>query len=110
MKKSRLLEIIREEISAALNEAATTYAGPSSLDDLKKDKAYGTLSGDAKMDAEEKLKSGGTVTIGEEKRKKLAEKYQLDEETINEMASIKQVIESVSYYILLINIKGTLLV
>jgi len=66
MKKSRLLEIIREEISAALNEAATTYAGPSSLDDLKKDKAYSTLTGDAKMDAEEKLKSGGTVTIGEE--------------------------------------------
>lgn len=66
MKKSRLLEIIREEIAGALNEAATTYAGKSSIDDLKKDKAYSTLTGDAKMDAEEKLKSGGTVTIGEE--------------------------------------------
>jgi hypothetical protein len=90
MKKSRLLEIIREEISSVLGEAATTYAGKSSIDDLKKDKAFGGLTGDAKTDAVEKLNSGGTVTIGEEKAKKLAEKYQLDEETINEMASIVQ--------------------
>jgi len=90
MKKSRLLEIIREEISGALKEAATTYAGKSTVDDLKDDKAFGGLSGDAKADAIEKLSSGGTVTIGEEKVKKLAEKYQLDEETINEMASVIQ--------------------
>jgi hypothetical protein len=93
MKKSRLLEIIREEISSALGEAATTYAGKSSIDDLKKDKAFGGLTGDAKTDAVEKLNSGGTVTIGEEKAKKLAEKYQLDEETINEMASINQTVK-----------------
>jgi len=90
MKKSRLLEIIREEISSVLGEAATTYAGKSAVDDLKDDKAFGSLSGDAKTDAIEKLNSGGTVTIGEEKAKKLAEKYQLDEETINEMASVVQ--------------------
>jgi hypothetical protein len=66
MKKSRLLEIIREEISSALGEAATTYAGKSTLDDLKKDKAFSSLTGDAKADALEKLGSGGTVTIGEE--------------------------------------------
>jgi hypothetical protein len=90
MKKSRLLEIIREEISSALGEAATTYAGKSAIDDLKKDKAFSGLSGDAKADSIEKLTSGGTVTIGEEKAKKLAEKYQLDEETINEMASVVQ--------------------
>ena len=90
MKHTRLLEIIREEITGALGEAATTYAGKSAVDDLKKDKAFSSLTGDAKADAMEKLSSGGTVTIGEEKRKKLAEKYQLDEETINEMASIKQ--------------------
>jgi hypothetical protein len=93
MKQSRLLEIIREEIAGALDEAATTYAGKTAIDDLKKDKAFGGLTGDAKSDAMEKLSSGGTVTIGEEKRKKLAEKYQLDEETINEMASIKQTID-----------------
>jgi 5'-3' exonuclease len=90
MKQSRLLEIIREEIAGALDEAATTYAGKTAIDDLKKDKAFGGLTGDAKSDAMEKLSSGGTVTIGEEKRKKLAEKYQIDEEVINEMASIKQ--------------------
>ena len=66
MKKSRLLEIIREEISSALGEAATTYAGKTAVDDLKKDKAFSSLTGDAKADALEKLGSGGTVTIGEE--------------------------------------------
>ena len=90
MKQTRLLEIIREEIASALGEAATTYAGKTSIDDLKKDKAFSSLTGDAKADAMEKLSGGGTVTIGEEKRKKLAEKYQIDEEVINEMASIKQ--------------------
>ena len=90
MKQTRLLEIIREEIASALGEAATTYAGKTSIDDLKKDKAFSSLTGDAKADAMEKLSGGGTVTIGEEKRKKLAEKYQIDEEIINEMASIKQ--------------------
>ena len=90
MKQTRLLEIIREEITSALDEAATTYAGKTSIDDLKKDKAFSSLTGDAKTNSIEKLSKGGTVTIGEEKRKRLAEKYQIDEEVINEMASIKQ--------------------
>jgi hypothetical protein len=68
MKQTRLLEIIREEIASALGEAATTYAGKTSIDDLKKDKAFGSLTGDAKADAVEKLSSGGTVTIGEEEQ------------------------------------------
>ena len=66
MKQTRLLEIIREEIASSLREAATTYAGKSATDDLKKDKAFSSLTGDAKADALEKLGSGGTVTIGEE--------------------------------------------
>jgi hypothetical protein len=66
MKKTRLLEIIREEITSVLNEASTTYAGKTAIDDLKKDSKFSTLSSDGKMDAEEKLKSGGTVTIGED--------------------------------------------
>jgi hypothetical protein len=66
MKQTRLLEIIREEIASSLREAATTYAGKSATDDLKKDKAFRSLTGDAKADALEKLGSGGTVTIGEE--------------------------------------------
>ena len=96
MKQTRLLEIIREEIASALGEAATTYAGKTSIDDLKKDKAFGGLTGDAKADAMEKLTGGGTVTIGEEKCKKLAEKYQIDEETINEMASVVQTKKALS--------------
>ena len=72
MKKTRLLEIIQEEIVAALGEAATTYAGKTSIDDLKKDKAFGGLTGDAKADATEKLSSGGTVTIGEDQLDEMA--------------------------------------
>ena len=83
MKQSRLLEIIREEIAGALDEAATTYAGKTAIDDLKKDKAFSSLTGDAKADALEKLGSGGTVTIGEED--------QLNEiEQLAEMASMVQ--------------------
>ena len=88
MKKDRLLEIIREEISSTLGEAS--YAGKNAIPDMKKDPSYNTLSSTGKMDAEKELKTGGTVELEEEKRKKLAEKYQIDEETINEMASIKQ--------------------
>ena len=88
MKKTRLLEIIREEISSALDE--TSYAGKGSIPQMKKDPKYGSLSSDGKISAEKELNSGGTVELEEEKHKKLAEKYQIDEETINEMASIKQ--------------------
>jgi hypothetical protein len=88
MKKTRLLEIIREEIALALNEAS--YAGIKAIPDMKNDPSYKTLNQTGKMDAEKELKSGGTVELEEEKRKKLAEKYQIDEEIINEMASIKQ--------------------
>ena len=59
MKKTRLLEIIREEIAGALSE----------IPDVAKD-----------SDLEIKKPS---------KYKHLAEKYQIDEETINEMASIR---------------------
>jgi hypothetical protein len=63
MKQTRLLEIIREEIASALGaETTNTFTGRT-LEEEKKQFKY----------------------------KQLAEKYQLDEETINEMASIKQV-------------------
>ena len=88
MKQSRLLEIIREEIAGALGEAS--YAGKGAIPQMKKDPKYSTLSGDGKINAEKELKTGGTVELEEEKRKKLAEKYQIDEEILNEMASIKQ--------------------
>jgi hypothetical protein len=100
MKKTRLLEIIREEISGALNEAglgdqiavldkqieqATKQMSPiqKKIADLQSKKAI--LS---KKEADLSAKSQSQLE--EEKRKQLAEKYQLDEDTINEMASIKQ--------------------
>lgn len=83
MKQTRLLEIIREEISSALREGemeekAAKMAQIKAID--AKQKA---------LDAEKRdtMKSGA---LEEEKIKRLAEKYQIDEETINEMASVVQ--------------------
>jgi len=64
MKKSRLLEIIREEISAALDEVS--YAGKGAIPQMKKDPKFGSLSSDGKMNAEKELTSGGTVELEEE--------------------------------------------
>jgi hypothetical protein len=91
MKKTRLLEIIREEISEALNVLVTNKKGETTtmpfntpdekknIDTLKKDNNITNIE----TTAGQNIKEG-------EKRKKLAEKYQIDEEVINEMASIKQ--------------------
>ena len=65
MKKSQLLAIIDKAINEVLNEAPSTYAGKNAVDDLKKDREYSTLSATGKLDAEDELKRGGTVTIGE---------------------------------------------
>jgi hypothetical protein len=88
MKKSRLLEIIREEISSALDE--TLYSGPNSLKEPVVQKALSKMQGQEKSDAIKGITTGANPINLEEKYKKIAEKYQLDEETINEMASIKQ--------------------
>ncbi len=64
MKKSRLLEIIREEISAVLDE--TSYAGKGSIPQMKKDPKYSSLSSDGKISAEKELNSGGTVELEED--------------------------------------------
>jgi len=68
MKKTRLLEIVREEIAFALNEFYPTE--------------YQDQQG---FDTHEQLEEEQPS-----KYKKLAEKYQLDEDTINEMASLVQ--------------------
>lgn len=91
MKKSRLLEIIREEINEALNVLVTNKKGetttmPFNTPDEKK--AVTNLKSDSNITNIET--TAGQNIKEEEKRKKLAEKYQLDEEIINEMASIKQ--------------------
>jgi hypothetical protein len=91
MKQTRLLEIIREEISEALNVLVTNKKGETttmpyttpedkkSVMNLKQDNNITNIE----TTAGQNIKEG-------EKIKKLAEKYQLDEEIINEMASIKQ--------------------
>jgi hypothetical protein len=89
MKKTRLLEIIREEITSALNEATnviiTNKKGDS--DTL----SYNTPTDKAEVN---KLKQDSNIasikTTAGQKIKELADKYQIDEETLNEMASIKQ--------------------
>jgi len=64
MKHTRLLEIIREEIAGALGE--TTYAGKNSINQLKKDPKFSSLSGDGKINATKELTSGGTVELEED--------------------------------------------
>ena len=64
MKQTRLLEIIREEISNALGEG--TYGGKNAINKLKKDPKYPTLSSTGKMDAELELKTGGTIELEED--------------------------------------------
>jgi hypothetical protein len=91
MKKDRLLEIIREEISEALNVLVTNKKGettsmPFNTPDEKK--SVTNLKADSNITNIETT-AGQNIKEGE-KHKKLAEKYQIDEETINEMASIKQ--------------------
>lgn len=91
MKKSRLLEIIREEINEAVNVLITTKTGetktmPYNTSDEKK--SVMNLKQDNNITNIETT-AGQNIKEGE-KVKKLAEKYQLDEETINEMASVIQ--------------------
>ena len=79
MKRSQLEAIIREALDEVLNEG-NTYAGKDSADDMTKDPKYGTLSSTGKADALNKLKQGGTVTIGEAELDELANipiRYQL---------------------------------
>jgi len=64
MKRKELKDYIRTEIINELSEAGT-YAGNKAIDDMKKDPDYNTLSSPTKIDSEKKLKSGGSVTIGE---------------------------------------------
>ena len=94
MKQTRLLEIIREEIASALTEITVVDKKTDSTEApeiaKKEEKDLSTVQNAIKT----AKTTGKPISIAEEeKRKKLAEKYQLDEETINEMASIKQTID-----------------
>jgi len=69
MKRSELKLKIEEVITELLGEAGT-YAGPKAVDDMKKDPDFNTLNTLAKVDSEKKLKAGGSVTVGEGKKRK----------------------------------------
>lgn len=91
MKQTRLLEIIREEISEALNVLLTNRNGETTtmpFNTPNEKKSVTNLKTDSNITNIET--TAGQNIKEEEKRKKIAEKYQIDEETINEMASIKQ--------------------
>jgi hypothetical protein len=70
MKKSELHKIVREAIQETINEE--TFAGIAALDDLKKNKKFGTLAPDAKTAAEDELKKKGVVTLEEDELDELA--------------------------------------
>lgn len=71
MKAKQLRRIIREAIAEVLAEG-NTYAGKDAVDDAQKDPKFGSLSSIGKTDAVNKLKAGGTVTIGESEIEEMA--------------------------------------
>jgi hypothetical protein len=88
MKKSRLLEIIREEIAGALKEETIDVPNPAGMNSKQKEMAIKTARTSTKDMTLGTPKN--PIEFVEGKVKKLAEKYQLDEDTINEMASVVQ--------------------
>jgi hypothetical protein len=85
MKAKQLRRIIREAIDEVLAEG-NTYAGKDAVDDAQKDPKFGTLSGTGKVDAVNKLKQGGAVTIGEaeiDEMARLAKGFRLADENID---------------------------
>ena len=80
MKVKQLRRLIREAVNEVLLEGST-YAGKDAVDDAQKDPKFGSLSGTGKQDALNKLKSGGTVTIGEMAR--IAKGYRLTNPEMN---------------------------
>ncbi|MDB4571677.1 hypothetical protein N9Z72_00195 [Akkermansiaceae bacterium] len=67
INKDQALAMNKYANDMKITEADTkTYAGVDSVTSMKKDPRYGTLSGDAKVDLEKKLKDGGAVELEEE--------------------------------------------
>ncbi len=58
--------VLRDWSEQEIDEIDTkTFAGVDAMQSIRKDPRFGTLSGDAKMDIEKKLKAGGTVELEE---------------------------------------------
>ena len=67
INKDQALAMNKYANDMKITEADTkTYAGVDSVTSMKKDPRYGTLSGDAKVDLEKKLKDGGAVELEED--------------------------------------------
>ena len=92
MKLSELKKYIEENIVEILDEAGT-YGGKKAIDDMKKDADYNTLSGPTKIDAENKLKAGGSFTVGETKNQdedeEVEDTYDKEDEDDKKDAKIK---------------------
>ena len=66
INKDQALAMNKYANDMKITEADTkTYAGVDAATSMKKDPRYGTLSGDAKIDLEKKLKDGGAVELEE---------------------------------------------
>jgi len=89
MKQTRLLEIIREEISGALGEA--TYAGVKAIPDMKKDPGFNSLSQTGKIDAQKELSTGGTIELEEDLLNEMA--YDIIISLPNELAKLQDKIK-----------------
>lgn len=70
MNKKDLQKLVQEAIQEVLNEE--TFAGVASLDDMKKNKKYASLTPDAKKAAEDELKGKGVVTLEEDEIDEMA--------------------------------------
>jgi hypothetical protein len=84
MKKTRLLEIIREEIVSVLTEK--TALGPGSMSDPDFQKAFNKLPGDEKEKVKKGLQTGSETFV--------FEKGKLGEDQLNEMAKIDTVLNT----------------
>jgi hypothetical protein len=84
MKKTRLLEIIREEIVSVLTEK--TALGPGATSDPDFQKAFNKLPGDEKEKVKKGLQTGSETFV--------FEKGELEEDQLNEMAKISGRLET----------------
>lgn len=90
MKKTRLLEIIREEIAGALGE--TLYSGPESLKEPKVQQALSKMQGQEKADAVKGISTGtNPLNLEEEQLDEMA--YNIVLSNPQELAKLKDKIK-----------------
>lgn len=93
MKVKQLRKLIRESVLEVLKEG-NTYGGKDAVDDVTKDPKFNSLSSTGKTDAINKLKQGGTVTIGEselDEMARIAKGYRLSNPDIDSTTFTKSI-------------------